>query len=135
MTGSRLLLIDDEVVFTANMTKLLTHRGYRVTAVYSGVSALQTLEDQDFDVIILDLKMPGMDGIATLEEIKNLGLSAEVLILTGHGSMDTAFKAIEMGAYDYVMKPCDISELVGKIEAANARKRVREKKPERNPLG
>ena len=128
MTGSRILLIDDEVVFTNNMTKLLTTRGYRVTAVNSGDSAVRTLQDQGFDVIVLDLKMPGMDGITTLKEIKKLDSFAEVLILTGHGSMDTAFKAIEMGAYDYVTKPCEIAELVAKIEAAHARKRVKEKK-------
>lgn len=128
MTGSRILLVDDEEVFTRNMTKLLNHRGYVVTAVNSGDSAVRTLQGQDFDVIVLDLKMPGMDGIATLKEIQKLNASTEVLILTGHGSMDTAFKAIEMGAYDYVTKPCEIAELVAKIEAALARKKVKEKK-------
>ena len=128
MTGSRILLVDDEEVFTRNMTKLLTNRGYRVTAVNSGDSAVRTLQDQGFDVIVLDLKMPGMDGIATLKEIQKLDLLTEVLILTGHGSMDSAFKAIEMGAYDYVTKPCEIAELVAKIEAALARKKVKEKK-------
>ncbi len=127
MTGSRILLVDDEVVFTHNMTKLLSHRGYRVTAVNSGAGAIQILQGQGFDVVVLDLKMPGMDGIATLEEIEKLSLPTEVLILTGHGSMDTAFKAIEMGAYDYVTKPCDLGELVSKIEAAHARKRIKEK--------
>jgi DNA-binding NtrC family response regulator len=129
MTGSRILLVDDEEVFTRNMTKLLTNRGYVVSAVNSGDSAVRTLQEgQVFDVIVLDLKMPGMDGIATLKEIQKLGLRTEVLILTGHGSMDTAFKAIEMGAYDYVTKPCEIAELVAKIEAAHARKKVKEKK-------
>ncbi|MEW6666246.1 MAG: response regulator [Thermodesulfobacteriota bacterium] len=128
MAGPGILLVDDEEVFARNMTKLLVHRGYRVTAVNSGDSALRILHEQGFDVIVLDLKMPGLDGMAALKEIQRLGLSTEVLILTGHGSMDTAFKAIEMGAYDYVTKPCEIAELVAKIEAALARKRVKESK-------
>jgi DNA-binding response OmpR family regulator len=130
--GSRILLVDDEVVFTTNMGKLLTNRGYRVTSVNSGDAAIQALEKENYDVVVLDLKMPGMDGITTLKEIKKLGLFTETLILTGHGSMDTAFKAIEMGAYDYVTKPCEIAELVAKIEAADARKKVKETPLTRN---
>jgi DNA-binding NtrC family response regulator len=130
--GSKILLVDDEVVFTTNMSKLLTNRGYRVTSVNSGDAAIQALEKENYDVVVLDLKMPGMDGIATLKEIKKLGLFTETLILTGHGSMDTAFKAIEMGAYDYVTKPCEIAELVAKIEAADARKKVKETPLTRN---
>ena len=70
------------------------------------------------DVIVLDLKMPGMDGIATLKEIKKLGLFTETLILTGHGSIDTALEAMKLGAYDYLTKPCEIDDLVAKIEGA-----------------
>jgi DNA-binding NtrC family response regulator len=116
------------VVFTTNMSKLLANRGYDVVAVNSGDAAVEAVEKEKFDVVILDLKMPGMDGITTLEEIKRLSFFTEILILTGHGSMDSAFRAIEMGAYDYVMKPCEIAELVIKMEGAYARKRVQEKK-------
>lgn len=122
MRGSRILLVDDEVVFTGNMSKLLTTRGYRVTAVNSGDSAIQALEKEDFDVVVLDLKMPGMDGITTLREIKKLGLFTETLILTGHGAIDTAMEAIKLGAYDYLTKPCEIDELVDKIEGAWVKK-------------
>ena len=118
MKGSRVLLVDDEIVFTDNMSKLLTSRGYRVTAVNSGDSAIQALEKEDFDVVVLDLKMPGMDGITTLKEIKKLGLFTETLILTGHGSIDSAMEATNLGAYDYLPKPCEIGELVAKIEGA-----------------
>ena len=118
MIGSKILLVDDEVVFTQNMAKLLANRGYVVTAVNSGDAAIQALEEKDFDVVVLDLKMPGMDGITTLKEIKKLGLLTETLILTGHGSIDTALEAIKIGAYDYLTKPCEIDELVGKIEGA-----------------
>jgi DNA-binding NtrC family response regulator len=118
MIGSKILLVDDEVVFTQNMAKLLVNRGYVVTAVNSGDAAIQALEEKDFDVVVLDLKMPGMDGITTLKEIKKLGLLTETLILTGHGSIDTALEAIKLGAYDYLTKPCEIDELVGKIQGA-----------------
>ena len=116
MIGAKILLVDDETVFTQNMAKLLTSRGYVVTAVNSGDAAIQELEQKDFDVVVLDLKMPGMDGITTLKEIKKLGLFTETLILTGHGSIDTALEAIKIGAY--LTKPCEIDELVGKIEGA-----------------
>jgi DNA-binding NtrC family response regulator len=128
MKGSKVLLVDDEVVFTTNMSKLLTNRGYRVTAVNSGDSAVQALEKENFDVVVLDLKMPGMDGITTLKEIKKLGLFTETLILTGHGSIDTALEAIKLGAYDYLTKPCEIDELVTKIEGAWEKKEGAEKK-------
>ena len=118
MKGSKILLVDDEVVFTTNMSKLLTNRGYKVTAANSGDAAIQALEKENFDVVVLDLKMPGMDGLTTLKEIKKLGLFTETLILTGHGSIDTALEAIKLGAYDYLTKPCEIDDLLGKIEGA-----------------
>jgi DNA-binding NtrC family response regulator len=121
-------LVDDEVVFTTNMGKLLTNRGYKVTAANSGDAAIQALEKENFDVVVLDLKMPGMDGLATLKEIKKLGLFTETLILTGHGSIDTALEAIKLGAYDYLTKPCEIDDLVGKIEGAWQKKEGAEKK-------
>ena len=118
MPGSRVLLVDDETIFTKNMSKLLKFRGYEVAAVNSGDAAIRELEQNHFDVTVLDLKMPGMDGITTLKEIKKLGLFTETLILTGHGSIDTALEAMKLGAYDYLTKPCEIEELVAKIEAA-----------------
>jgi len=128
MKGSRILLVDDEVVFTTNMSKLLTNRGYKVTAVNSGDSAIRELEEKDFDVVVLDLKMPGMDGITTLKEIRKLDLFTETLILTGHGSIDSAMEAIKLGAYDYLTKPCEIDELVAKIEGAWEKKDVEKQK-------
>jgi DNA-binding NtrC family response regulator len=128
MRGSKILLVDDEVVFTTNMGKLLTNRGYKVTAANSGDAAIQALEKESFDVVVLDLKMPGMDGLTTLKEIKKLGLFTETLILTGHGSIDTALEAIKLGAYDYLTKPCEIDDLVGKLEGAWQKKDGAEKK-------
>jgi DNA-binding NtrC family response regulator len=128
MKDARILLVDDETVFVNNMSKLLNRRGYQVTAVNSGDAALRALMENSFDVMVLDLKMPGMDGIATLHEMKKLGLFTEVLVLTGHGSIDTALEAIQLGAYDYLTKPCEIAELVSKIEAALEKKATTQKK-------
>jgi DNA-binding NtrC family response regulator len=128
MKGSRILLVDDEIVFTDNMARLLTARGYSVTATHSGAAALEVLEENDFDVIVLDLKMPGMDGIATLKEIRKLGLFTQTILLTGHGSIDTAMEAVKLGACDYLTKPCEIDELVAKIEEAWEKKDEEEKK-------
>ena len=128
MKDARILLVDDEVVFANNMSKLLTRRGYQVKAVNNGDEALRALMDNPFDVMVLDLKMPGMDGIATMQEMRKLGLFTEILILTGHGSIDTALEAIQLGAYDYVTKPVEIAELLSKIEAAFERKTIKEGK-------
>jgi DNA-binding NtrC family response regulator len=127
MIGSKILLVDDEEVFTRNMSKLLTSRGYFVTAVNSGDAAVQSLQNRPVDVIVLDLKMPGMDGLATLREIQKLGLFTQTLILTGHGSIDSALEAMKLGAYDYLTKPCEIDELVAKIEGAWEKKDGAEK--------
>ena len=128
MKGSKILLVDDEVVFTENMSKLLKSRGYMVKTVNEGNSAVEVLEIDNFDVVVLDLKMPGMDGIQTLKEINRLGIFTEVLILTGHGSIDTAMEAIKLGAYDYLVKPCEIDELIEKIEGAWEKKDSIERK-------
>jgi DNA-binding NtrC family response regulator len=122
MPGFRVLLVDDETIFTKNMSKLLKNRGYTVTAANSGDAAIRELEQNPADVIVLDLKMPGMDGITTLKEIMKLGLFTETLILTGHGSIDSALEAMKLGAYDYLTKPCEIDELVAKIESAWGKK-------------
>ena len=118
----RVLLVDDEVIFTDNMSELLTTRGYVVTKAHDGESAIRALEEGEFDVIVLDLKMPGMDGITTLKEIKKLGLFTETLILTGHGAVDSAIEAMRLGAYDYLTKPCEVDELVEKFEKAKTKK-------------
>lgn len=128
MIGTKILLVDDEKVFTDNMSKLLTTRGYRVTSVYNGEDAVEALQKERFDVILLDLKMPGMDGISTLKELKKLELFTETLVLTGHGSIDSAIEAMKLGAYDYLTKPCEIDDLVMKIEGAWEKKDVAEKR-------
>jgi DNA-binding NtrC family response regulator len=128
MKDAKILLVDDEVVFTNNISKLLSRRGYQVKTANSGYEALGVLIDNTFDVMVLDLKMPGIDGIVTVREVKKLGLFTEVLILTGHGSIDLTLEALQTGAYDYVTKPCEITELVSKIEIGLEKSRLKTKK-------
>ena len=128
MKGAKILLVDDEVEFTENMSRLLENRGYRVTAVNGGDDAIRALDREKFDVMVLDLKMPGMDGMTTLKEVKKLNLYTETLILTGHVTIETTREALKLGAYDYLTKPCEIDELVEKIEGAWEKKSDEEKK-------
>ena len=128
MQKEKILLVDDEVAFTSSMAKLLRVRGYQVTTAGSGKQAIHLLEGENFDVVILDLKMPGMDGMETLNEIKKLKLHTETLILTGHGSIDSALEAFNLGAYDYLTKPCTLKDLLNKIEGAGKKKDVTEKR-------
>ena len=118
MKMAKVLLVDDEVDFTDTTKTLLEHRGYEVTVANSGDSAIRTLGQKEYDVMVLDLKMPGMDGISTLKEIKKLDFHIHILVLTGHGAINTAMEAMELGAYDYLSKPCDIDELTEKLHDA-----------------
>jgi len=128
MESLKVLLVDDEKIFIENMAGLLEKRDYQATAVFSGEDALKTLKNEDFDVVVLDLKMPGMDGLSTMKEIKKLNRSPEILMLTGHGSIATAVEAVKMGAYDYLAKPCEIDELVEKLEEISEKLKNNRKK-------
>ncbi len=122
MSPKRILLVDDEVAFTRSLSRLLLVRGYEVRAVDNGKEALRALGEAPFDAVVLDLKMPGMDGITTLEEIRQLGLFTQTIILTGHGTAETAETARKMGAHDFLTKPFDLNELLASIESALKKK-------------
>ena len=126
MRKPRLLLVDDEIPFTANLLKLLSRRGYDVSAVYDGDSALRIIQEQEVDVVILDQNMPGKDGITVLRELKMKKPHLEVVILTGYGSIDTALSGFELGAYDYTTKPIQLGDLEAKIRQAFQRKMLQE---------
>jgi len=111
MEGLKVLMVDDEVVFCENMTKLLNTRGYQAKAVNEGEEAIRVLKKEAYDVVVLDLKMPGMNGIDILKKLNELNVSSQVIMLTGHGGVDTAMEAIKLGAYDYLPKPCEVDEL------------------------
>lgn len=108
------------------MSWLLSRKGYEVSAVNDGESALRIVEEQEFDVIILDQKMPGIDGIDTLKELKKKWPKLEVIILTGASALDSAVKGLELGAYDYTTKPIQLDDLEEKIRQAFERKMLLE---------
>jgi DNA-binding NtrC family response regulator len=133
MTKPRILLVDDEERFRANLEKMLGAQGLAVRGAGSGAEALEELKLNPFDVIVLDIRMPGMDGLATLKEIKIINPEAEVIILSGHASMDAAMEINRLGGYDYLMKPCPLEDLLLKIEAAYEKKVDREKSQRQPP--
>jgi DNA-binding NtrC family response regulator len=123
--AARVLVVDDEDRFRESMLKILKAKGLDAVAVSGGAEALAALEESDFDVVLLDVKMPGVDGIEVLQRMQGRQHRAEVLILTGHASLDTAMAIVRHGAYDYLLKPCDIDELIIKIDQAYERRLAR----------
>ena len=113
----KILMVDDEERFRTTTNKILTRRGFDTIMAESGETAMAKL-DENPDVIILDIKMPGMDGHETLQEIKKQKPDIPVIMLTGHGALPSARQAQEEGAFDYLTKPCDIDVLAGKIKDA-----------------
>ena len=124
MTEPFVMLVDDEVPFVETTTKRLTKRNLKVITAFGGQEALDTLsKNRNVDVVILDVKMPGMDGIETLREIKKAYPLTEVIMLTGHASVESAIEGMKLGAYDYLMKPCDIEQIALKVAEAAGKKR------------
>ena len=128
MEKFKLLIVDDEQDFLETIIKRLKARGIDVTGVESGYQALEVLEGRDPDVIILDVKMPGLDGIETLREIKKKRPLVEVIMLTGHASVESGLQGMQLGAFDYVMKPVALDELLEKVRMAYDRKLIQEGK-------
>lgn len=124
----QILVVDDEERFRTTLRKMLTAQGLEVVSLGSGREALAELKTRPYDVIILDIRMPDMSGIDTLAEIKKTSPDTEVIILTGHASMDAALEIIKLGGYDYLLKPCPLEELMLKIDAAFERKVERQKR-------
>jgi DNA-binding NtrC family response regulator len=121
-TPSYIMLVDDEEDFVEMLSLRLKETGENVVAAYNGQECLDTLEKTEIDVIILDVKMPGMDGIETLQEIKKRHPLVEVIMLTGHGTIDSAVKGMKLGAYDYLFKPADFDDLTIKLNKARRRR-------------
>ena len=116
----KVLMVDDEAQFRATTSKILSRRGYETTMAGSGEEAIEILRKTRHDVVILDIKMPGMDGLEALAEIKTIDPDAQVIMLTGHGTVDSARKSLKRDAFDYLNKPCDIDILDSKIKEAYA---------------
>jgi DNA-binding NtrC family response regulator len=118
MSQIRVLLVDDEVNFTASMEKVLRRRGFIVKIAADGFVALPLIAKEHFDVVVLDIKMPGMDGTQVLSEIKRFSPDIPVILLTGHYSLSEKEDTLEGGAYAYLLKPYPILKLVDVIVAA-----------------
>ena len=119
----RALFVDDEVEFLELMHKRLTRRGTDVITAPDGLTALKLLdqamqEGQTFEIVVMDVRMPGMDGLETLRHMKEKAPKIPVILLTGHACMGVAVQGLDLGAYDYMLKPVAISELIIKMEEA-----------------
>ena len=125
----RIMVVDDEVDFLETVVNRLQKRRLNTTGVTSGEEAVALLKEELFDVIILDIKMPGgMDGIETLREIKKIQPLIEVILLTGHASVETSIEGMKLGAFDYCLKPIKFEELLQKMAAAFEKKSTHDKK-------
>jgi DNA-binding NtrC family response regulator len=128
MKKMKLMLVDDEERFLTTTQKILSRKGIEAVTATSGATALEILSNTNIHVVILDVKMPGMDGNETLKKIKNRYPLVEVIMLTGHATVESAIDGMKSGAFDFLMKPAEIDELIDKATAAfNKRQDTEEK--------
>jgi DNA-binding NtrC family response regulator len=130
MATINVLIVDDEAEFLETVVKRLRKRNLIASGVTSGEAALEQLETYPAHVVVLDVKMPGMSGLETLREIRKRHSSIEVIMLTGHASTEAAIEGMSIGAFDYLMKPTQIDDLVYKIQDAFRTRELKEKKYE-----
>jgi DNA-binding NtrC family response regulator len=129
MSIANVLVVDDEAEFVDTFSERLELRNLEVSKAFNGEAALQTLEkNHDIEVVILDVKMPGMDGIETLAEIKKKFPLVEVIMLSGHADVESAIEGMKLGAFDYLIKPSEMDQIVAKITEAVAKKHQHEEK-------
>ncbi len=119
---TRVLIVDDEEQFVNTVAERLKMRDYDVTVSLSGQGCIDTVKELNFDVVVLDVQMPGIDGIETLRQIKSLKPLIEVIMLTGHATVETAIEGMRLGAFDFLLKPCETEALIVKIDNAYSRK-------------
>jgi DNA-binding NtrC family response regulator len=124
----RVLLVDDEEQFVETLAQRLEARDYAVATAFNGDQALEYVKAKEVDVVILDVLMPGLSGIDTLRAIKKIRPLTEVIMLTGHATVETAIEGMKLGAFDYLMKPTEINDLVAKIIQAHRRKAEHEER-------
>ena len=123
---ARLLIVDDEEQFVEALSERLSMRDYDVTTSLTGEDAIEKIKNYNFDVVILDVRLPRIEGTVVLREIKSLKPLTEVIMLTGHGTVELAIEGMKLGAFDFLMKPCETEELTLKIENAHDRKAEQE---------
>jgi DNA-binding response OmpR family regulator len=122
MPITNVLLVDDEERFLKTTKSLLEKEDCKILTAVDGWQGVEQLKAHRIDVVVLDVKMPGIDGIEVLRRIKDLQPIVEVIMLTGHSTLDTAIKGLKLGAFDYLTKPCNIAELKLKIKAAHEKR-------------
>ena len=122
MQKTKVLLVDDEIEFSSALAERLQLRNYDVRTANNALEALGLIHDYTPDVVILDLRIPGMNGIETLKTIKKLDPTIEVIMLTGHGDVQSVEEGMKSGALEYIMKPVDIGELTSKIDKASKKR-------------
>ena len=122
--SEKVLIIDDEVQFLENLAERMTVRGMDVSTAQDTNNALEVVDSQEFDAIVLDLQMPGMNGIEMLKHIKEKHPDMQVILLTGHATLEAGVEAMKLGAMDFMEKPADINSLTEKIKKAQAKKMV-----------
>lgn len=120
--NAKVLLVDDEDDFLKTLTQRLEVRGLKVTGATRGEEAVDLVDKQEFDAIVIDLAMPGMDGLETLKQIKENHPEAEIIMLSGQGSIKKSTEAMKLGAEDFLEKPVDIQELLKKIAEAKGKR-------------
>ena len=128
MNGYKVLLVDDEVEYLETLVKRMRKRELDAKGLGSAEEAFEWLKQNPVDVVVLDVRMPGMDGIQALRELKRQYPLVEVIMLTGHASIEVAIEGMELGAFDYLMKPMDFDELLYKIQDALKKKSIQEEK-------
>lgn len=121
----KVLLVDDETSFAETLSRRLTLRRLEVLTAGSAAEALASLEREEVDVVVLDVRMPGMGGIEATQEIRRIHPTVEVILLTGHASLEASMEGMTLGAFDYLLKPVSIDELIFKIEDAHRRRTLR----------
>jgi len=109
--SQRILIVDDEIFVRELLLEFFSREGYEVFCVESGEKALESVRSKTFDVALIDLKMPGMDGVQTLKKIKEVSPSTSAIIMTGYPTIESSIAALRSGAYDYVVKPFKLAEL------------------------
>ncbi len=125
-SGGSILLVDDEREYVTVLAKRLRKRGFSVTTAYTGAEGIQALRRTDFDIALVDLKMEDMDGLEVLGIFKKMAPDLAVIMLTGHGSAQAAKDGMRLGAFDYLSKPCELNDLIAKINQAMSKSESRE---------
>jgi DNA-binding NtrC family response regulator len=136
MNSVRVLIVDDEQDFATAIAERLSKRGFHASSVFSGQDALRAVKETEYDAVVLDLKMPGMDGLQTLQEIRKIDPAVQILVLTGHGTVSAGIGGMQLGAADFLQKPLAIEALSTSIQAAaeqsHAKRSQKQSKNENN---